>query len=163
MDLRQNMHPLKAIQRLSAGRSFWRVILTTGRAWSELDTINDPTRGRRPLDWYLDLTATGDTKRIAEIWLHSPRGDVALKVTEPGTAWALNTNIFNNITGNDAVAQTIGRVDDRATGLGIAFTWDAALQQMFKDESANVRDFGAWRPGICPPGALNLAAMGVTL
>lgn len=157
------MQLLTDIQTLMAGRSFWRVVLTTGRVWSELDTINDPTRGRRRLDWYLDLTATGDTKRIAEIWLHSPRGNAALKITEPGTAWILNMNILNNYTGNDAVAQVIGRVEDKATGTGTAFIWDAAIQQMFKDESACVRNFGAWRPGICNPGALNLAAMGVML
>lgn len=150
-------------QTLALGRSFWRVVLTTGRTYSELNTVNDPTRGRRQLDWYLDLTATGDTKRIAEIWLHSPHGDVALKITEPSTAWILNTNIYNNITGNDAVAKAIGRVEDKASGTGTAFIWDAAVWQMFKDESACVRNFTAWRPGICNPGALNISAMGLQL
>lgn len=150
-------------QILRAGRSFWRVVLTTARTYSELSTVSDPVRGRRPLDWYLDLTATGDTKRIAELWLHSPRGDVALKITEPGTAYILNTNIYNNLNGNDAVAQAIGRVEDKDTGTGTAFIWDAAVRQMYRDDSACVRNFTAWRSGICNPGPLNLAAMGVTL
>jgi hypothetical protein len=158
-----DMHPLKAIQMLRRGRSYWQVILTTGRIWSELDTINDPTRGKRPLDWHLDLVATGDVARIAELWLQSPAGPVALKITEPNSAWILNTNITSNIYGTETVAQTIGRVDDKETGLGVAFIWDASVQQMFKDEKACVRNFGAWRPGICAPGALNLTAVGLAL
>lgn len=150
-------------QTLALGRSFWRVVLTTGRTYSELTMVVDPTRGRRRLDWYLDLVATGDTRRIAEIWLHSPRGDVALKITEPGTAYVLNTNIYNNVNGNDAVAQAIGRVEDKEKGTGTAFIWDAAVGQMFKDESACVYGFTAWRPGICNPGALNISAMGLSL
>lgn len=154
---------LKQLQTFAHGRSFWRVILTTGRTYSELDTVSDPVFGKRPLDWHRDLAATGDVARIAELWLHSPRGDVALKITEPRTAYIFNTAILSNTLGHDAVAQCIGRVDDRDTGAGVAFIWDASVQQMFKDESACVRNFAAWRPGICPPGALNWQAMGLAL
>lgn len=157
------MHPLKAFQTLAIGRSYWQVILKNGRVYCELDTVKDFTRGKRALDWYLDIVATGDTRRIAELWLHSPAGSVALKIKEPNSAWILNTNITSNLYGTQAVAQAIGRVDDKDTGIGVAFIWDAAVGQMFRDDAANVRNFGAWRPGICAPGALNGAAMGVTL
>lgn len=157
------MNPLKAIQTLAQGRSFWQVILTTGKTYSELDMVQDFTLGKRRLDWYRDIVATGDNRRIVELWLQSPAGPVALKIKEPGSAWILNTNITSNLYGNQAVAQTIGRVDDKTMGLGVAYIWDTSVQQMFKDDSACVTNFGAWRPGICAPGALNLAAMGITL
>lgn len=174
---------LNDTQTLAAGRSFWRVVLSTGRTYSELDMVEETRdipfsdekaweefkqrKRMRRLDWYLDIVATGDVERIVAIMLHTPvRGatpHVALKITEPRTAWILNTNILNNITGNDTVAQTIGRVEDKATGTGTAFTWDAAIGQMFKDESACVHNLAAWRPGICNPGVLSIAAMGLSL
>jgi hypothetical protein len=156
------IHPIRAIQTLACGRSFWQVILTTGKTYSELDMVQD-TLGKRRLDWYRDIVATGDTRRIAELWLFAPSGEVALQIKEPNSAYILNTTILNNLSGRDGVAQSIGRVDDKDTGLGIAYTWDCPMQQMYKSEHACVKGFAAWRPGICDPGALNVEAMGVTL
>lgn len=175
------MQLLTDAQTLATGRSFWRVLLSTGRAYCELDMVAETRnipfadeqdweafkrrKRMRRLDWYLDIVATGDVERITAIMLYTPLGapHAALKITEPRTAWILNTNNYNNITGNDAVAQAIGRVEDKVAGTGTAFIWDAAVGQMFKDECACVRNFAAWRPGICAPGALNISAMGLSL
>lgn len=158
----RNMHIPNEKQLLAQGRSFWRIELTTGRTYSECTPVRGMD-GMRPLDWYLDVVATGDVRRIAVLSLYSPAGPVALKISEPNTAYILNTNILNTITGNDPVAQAIGRVDDKETGVGIAFIWDCAIGQMYRDDQASVLHFAAWRPGIIPPGALNLNALGVKL
>lgn len=149
-------------QKFERGESFWRVILNTGKEYSELDIIDsDPIRGIRPLDWHLDLVATGDVARIAELWLHTPGGDVALKIVEPRTAYIFNSSLL--ALGRSKVAQVIGRVDDKEQGTGIAFIWDVPMQQMYRDDQASVRDFKAWRPGIVNIGALALDNMGVRL
>jgi hypothetical protein len=145
-----------------ADTSFWRVVLSTGRSYSQRDTIDDPTRGKRPLDWHLDIKATGDNARITELWLHTPTGDVALKITEPYTAYIFNVGVMS-AEGRSAVAQVIGRVDNRGTGLGVAFVWDVAMQRVYKDAQADIRAFAAWRPGIIAPGALSADALGVKL
>lgn len=156
MDLR------KVAQKFEHGESFWRVILNTGKAYSELDIVDtDLLRGRRALDWYLDLVSTGDVARIAELWLHSPSGDVALKIVQPYTAYIFNSSLLS--IGRSKVAQIIGRVDDKEQGTGIAFIWDVAQQQMYRDDQASVRDFKAWRPGIVNIGALAIENMGVRL
>lgn len=157
------MHPLKQAQTFARGESYWRVVLTTGRTYSKLDTVNDPTRGKRPLDWYLDFVATGDVRRIAELWLHTPQGPVALKITEPRSAYIFNSSFVSLDSGRSPVAQIIGRVDNRETGSGIAFIWDVAEQQLYKDTRACVRGFAAWRPGIAHIGALNVQALGLRL
>lgn len=156
------MHPLRAAQRYARGEAYWRVVLTTGKAYSELDRVQDETLGKRALDWYRDVAATNDTARIAELWLHTPAGPVALKITEPHSAYIFNSSIMS-MDGRSPVAKIIGRVDDKATGTGIAFIWDVTQQQMYKDEQANVLNFKAWRPGITDVGALAIHNMGVTL
>lgn len=168
------MHPLRAIQILASGQSFWTVELTTGRVWSQLDTVFDPLRGKperkymRPLEWREDLVATGDHRRIKVIALHTPRGDVALRIDKPGTAYQLNAAaLLLDMSGVGGTrqrdAQIIGRVDDREHGTGIAFIWDVPMQQVYKDEQANVRNFQGWRPGIQHLGMLAIENMGVTL
>lgn len=152
----------KAMQIFAEGRSYWQLILTSGKSYSEIDHIDDPVRGRRALDWHLDIAATGDTARIAELWLHTPQGPVALRVWEPHSAYIFNTGLMG-MEGRSAVAQVIGRVDDKEQGTGIAFIWDVAMQQCYRDDQAGVRNFAAWRPGIIPPGALNLDVMEVRL
>lgn len=167
------MHPIRATQTLLAGQSFWTVELTTGRIWSQLDTVFDPLRGTgkkqmRPLEWYEDLVATGDHKRIKVIALHTPKGDVALRIDEPGTAYQLNgaallLDMSGTGGGRQRDAQIIGRVDDKATGLGVAFIWDVPMQQVYKDERADVKNFQGWRPGIAPLGRLAYENMGLLL
>lgn len=152
----------KVAQKFEQGESFWRVILNTGKAYSELDIVDtDPIRGKRPLDWFLDLVATGDVARIAELWLHTPAGDVALKIVEPRTAYIFNSSILQ--FGRSKVAQIIGRVDDKEQGTGVAFIWDVPMQQIYRDDQASVLDFKAWRPGIVNIGALALDNVGVKL
>lgn len=153
----------KIARKFECGESFWRVILTTGRAYSELDMVDDPIRGRRPLDWYLDMVSCGDVARITELWLHTPGGDVALKITEPYSAYIFNSSFMSMIDGRSKIAQIIGRVDDKEAGTGIAFIWDIAQQQIYRDDQASVRDFAPWRPGIARVGALALENMGVKL
>lgn len=168
------MHPLRAIQTFAQGYSYWRVTLSTGKTWSQLDTVYDPLRGKperkyqRPMEWYEDLVATGDVKRISQIWLHSPVGDVALKITEPGTVYQLNAaglllDISGSGSGRQRDAQIIGRVDDKEQGTGIAFIWDVHTKQMYKDEQANVLNFQGWRPGVQSLGRLGYENMGVVL
>lgn len=168
------MHPLRAVQTFMQGQSWWHVELSTGKIWSQLDTVYDPLRGNpekkyhRPLDWYLDLVATGDVRRIRVIALHTPRGDAALRIDEPSTAYQLNAaSLLLDLNGagggRQRDAQIIGRVDDKATGRGIAYIWDVPMQQMYKDEQANVHNFQGWRPGIQALGELAIAHMGLVL
>jgi hypothetical protein len=157
------MHPLRAAQKFARGESYWRVVLKTGRSYSELDSVQDETLGKRRLDWFRDLVATNDTARIAQLWLHTPRGDVALKITEPNTAYISNGNLMSLVSGKSRISQIIGRVDDKAAGLGIAFIWDIPMQQVYKDEQACVLDFAPWRPGIARIGRLAIENMGVVL
>lgn len=157
------MHLQRIAQKFAQGESYWSVILKTGRAYTELDIVDtDLIRGVRPLDWYLDIVATGDVARIAELWMHTPAGDVALKVIEPYSAYIFNSSLLS-LDGRSKVAQIIGRVDDKDAGTGVAFIWDVAMQQVYRDDLACVRDFAAWRPGICAIGALALENIGVRL
>jgi hypothetical protein len=168
------MHPIRAIQTFACGLSFWHVELSTNRTWSQLDTVFDPIRGKpekkymRPLEWYEDLVATGDVKKIKMIVLHTPKGDAAIDIREPGTAYQFNAaslllDISGGPSGRQRDAQIIGRVDDKATGLGVAFIWDVPMQQVYKDESADIRNFQGWRPGIQPLGLLAIENMGLSL
>lgn len=155
------MHLQQIAQRFAEGRSYWSIRLTTGKHYTELDTIDDPTRGKRSLDWHLDVAASGDAARIAELWLHTPGGDVALKITEPYSAYIFNSSLF--ATGRSQIAQIVGRVDDKAQGTGVAFIWDVAQKQIYRDDNASVLNFKAWRPGIVDVGALAIHNMGVRL
>lgn len=170
------LHPIKALQYFMQGQSYWRVVLINNRVWSQLDTVYDPLRGKpehkyqRALDWYLDIIATGDHRRIAELWLHSPTGDVALRIDEPGTAYQLNAaglllDMGAGATGRQRDGQIIGRVEDRDTGNGTAFIWDVHMRQMFKaeQEMACVRNFPGWRPGIAALGALAIKNLGLAI
>lgn len=168
------MHPFRAIAMFTAGQSWWHVELSTNKVWSQLDTVCDPIRGKpdkkyqRSLDWYLDLVATGDVKRIKVIALHTPKGDAALRIDEPGTVYQLNAaglllDMGAGSAGRQRDAQIIGRIDDRETGTGIAYIWDVPMQQMYKDEQANVHDFQGWRPGIQALGRLAIQNMGLSL
>lgn len=168
------MHPIRAMQTFAQGQSYWRVELSTGKVWSQLDTVYDPLRGKpehkyqRPLDWYLDLVSTGDVQRIKVLSLHSPGGDAAIQIRQPGTAYQLNAaalllDMGGMGGGRQKDAQIIGRVDDRATGEGVAYIWDVHMRQMYKDEQANIHHFQAWRPGIAALGELSWQNMGVVL
>lgn len=152
------------MQKFSLGESYWRVILSTGRVISELERSFDLVRGKRPINWHLDLVAAGDVARIKELWICTPAGEAALRIDEPYTAYQFSmSSLMTDGSDRSKLAQIIGRVDDKATGKGIAYIWDVATQQLYKDDQADVMNFGAWRPGITPPGALALPALGVRL
>lgn len=156
------MHLQRIAQTFARGESYWSVILTTGKRYTELDVIDsDPIRGKRQVDWHQDIVATGDVARIAQLWLHTPQGDVAIKIVEPRTAYIFNASVMQ--FGRSKVAQVIGRVDDKDTGIGVAFIWDIAMQHIYRDDQANVHNFAAWRPGIPNIGALALENLGVRL
>lgn len=162
------MNPFRALQCFAHGCSYWSVVLSNNRVWSQLDMVSDTLRGRRGIDWYLDLVATGDARRIKELYIHTPRGDAGLRIDVPGTAYQLNAaalclDMSAGTSGRQRDAQIIGRVDDRDTGVGIAYIWDVAMQRLYKDEAASVRNFAGWRPGIAALGALATEAMGVAL
>jgi len=112
--------------------------------------------------WLEDVVASGDAARIAELWICTPKGDAALKITQPYSAYQCQMGMLT-LQGRQTTAQIIGRVDDKASGRGVAFIWDVTTQQLYKDEDANVFAFGAWRPGIVPPGVLALPVIGVRL
>lgn len=155
---------LTSINRLARGESYWQAILTSGREVCEVETRKDPVTGlHRPVRWLEDIVASGDSAHLKELWIHTPSGDAALRITEPYTAYQFNLSGTQLTQGRVLIAQIIGRVDDKETGQGIAYIWDCTTQQLYKDEQASVRHFGAWRPGIAPFGALSLEVIGVRL
>ena len=153
---------LNQLRKFARGESYWRAILTTGREISEVQTVTYNGKNKRPILWLEDVVASGDAARIAELWICTPRGDAALRITEPYSAYQFQAGVLM-LEGRQTTAQIIGRVDDKASGRGVAFIWDVITQQLYRDESANVMAFAAWRPGIVPPGALALPVIGVRL
>ncbi len=153
---------LSQLRKFAHGESYWRAILRDGREISEVQTVTYNGRNKRPIQWLEDVVASGDAARIAELWICTPRGDAALRITEPYSAYQCQQGVLT-LEGRRTTAQIIGRVDDKASGRGVAFIWDVTTQQLYKDESANVLALGAWRPGIVPPGALALGVIGVRM
>ncbi len=153
---------LRSFQKFAHGESYWKVILTSGREISEVQTVTYNGKNKRPILWLEDVVASGDAARIAELWICTPKGDAALRIIEPYSAYQFQAGVLT-LEGRQTTAQIIGRVDDKASGRGVAFIWDVITQQLYRDESANVMAFAAWRPGIVPPGALALPVIGVRL
>jgi len=153
---------LNQLRKFARGESYWKVILTSGREISEVQTITYQGKNKRPIQWLEDVVNAGDAARIAELWICTPRGDAALRITEPYSAYQCQQGVLT-LQGRRTTAQIIGRVDDKATGRGVAFIWDVITQQLYRDSDANVTAFAAWRPGIVPPGALALPVIGVRL
>jgi len=157
----------KGVRMLSHwGETYWEVVLSSGRKVNERELIVDPVRApekkKRPISWYLDLIGSGDAPRIAELWLYTPIGSVALQIFEPYTAYQLTSGMLS-FEGRKKKAQIIGRVDEKETGKGVAFIWDAETRQIYQDAEASVLSFAAWRPGILPLGALNQEVIGLRL
>ncbi len=153
---------LNQLRKFARGESYWKVILTSGREISEVQTITYQGKNKRPIQWLEDVVNAGDAARIAELWICTPRGDAALRITEPYSAYQCQQGVLT-LQGRRTTAQIIGRVDDKATGRGVAFIWDVITQQLYRDSDANVTAFAAWRPGVVPPGALALPVIGVRL
>lgn len=152
--------------------SYWSVLLTTGKTWSERQLVPTWTKGQRglrKLDWGEDLVSTGDIHRIKEITLHCPDGGTAvLEVPERSTAFQFKTRSLNMLgaSGNDLEFQVIGRVVDKTTGRCECFIWDYRPLPGEKNLIAyksSIYNFGAWRNTITPIGALGIEVQGFRL
>lgn len=152
--------------------SYWSVLLTTGKRWSERTLIPTFTRGQRgvrKLDWGTDIVATGDIKRVKEITLHCPDGRTAvLEIMEPGTAFQFKTSAFHMLgaDGTDLEYQVIGRVLDKVTGRCECLAWDYRPkpgEPNLVAYKSSIYHFGAWRDTTTPLGALGLDVQGFRL
>lgn len=152
--------------------SFWSVLLSTNKRLSErqlVPTFRQGQRGVRRLDWALDLTATGDIKRVKEVTLHCPDGRIAvLEIPESGTAFQFKTKALNMLGANDINLeyQVIGRVLDKVSGCCECFAWDYRPkpgEPSLVAYKTSIYQFGAWRDTVTPLGALGLEVQGLRL
>lgn len=147
---------------LASGQSYWKARLSTGRVLCELNTITDFRQARtRKTEWLEDIIGSGDLRRVVEISLCTPHGEVHLSVKRPYTAFQLNQGMLS-IYGREKTAQIVGRIDNDA-GDCTAAIWDAVEQRLYPEFFSNVHRFAAWREGLVPLGRLNLEALGVRL
>lgn len=151
----------------------WAVKLTTNRFLSERDIVTDPShpRGERPFDWTLDLIATGDWKRLRELWLlcppspGNPLGQGAqLLIDRPGTAFQFKVAFVHGgaASGGQTACQIIGRVDDPLSGGCTCFAWDNERQALVQFQTS-VYEFTPWRPEIGRLHGLSHDALGLSL
>lgn len=149
--------------KLLRGMSFWRVILTSTKTISEDDMVFDRLRGRRPVDWHLDIAGSDDIRRIKELHLITPHGDAGMLITEPYSAFQFKRGTMLVLADDKRIANAhvIGRVDDLETGDCTATIWDVQEQRLYVDHHTNVHNFAAWRPGVCAVGALSLDVIGI--
>lgn len=141
----------------NTSRSWWKVVLDSGRELHEVRT-----------DWALDLVATGDVRRVVQLWLLAPDGrEAMLPITEPGTAFQLHTRTLDafGANANTLECQVIGRVVDKVSGACDCFVWDRLLypaQGLFLYKSSVYR-FGTWHERLAPIGALSQEVQGLRL
>jgi hypothetical protein len=153
---------------LEITRSYWAAKLNTGEWVSEARFVHDWQQGtQRRIDWYLDLAATGDCKRITELWLlcppskTSPLGNTArLPIVRPSSAFQFKITMHDTPIVGPGVrslqAHVIGRVDDEE-GNCTCFAWDEVQDGLLTPETisydgdepfyplkTNVHHFG-WR------------------
>lgn len=158
------MHLLTPFTTLLCGLSYWKVKLSTGKEISEHQLSFDLLRGKRNVDWALDIVGSGDSGKITEMILCTPQGDAHMPLVEPFTALQLKRGTQDLFGGQKTImAQIIGRVDDRETGACTACIWDVLEQKLYTDFVTNVHAFGAWREGITAPGALSADVIGFRL
>jgi hypothetical protein len=153
-------------------QSYWSVLLTTGKRWSEHDLV--PTwqagvRGVRKLDWGNDIVSSGDIKRVKEITLHCPdKRTAVLEIADPGTAFQFKTRSLTVLTedGGGLEFQVIGRVVDKVSGRCECFIWDyhpKPGEPNLVAYKSTIREFGAWRDTMMPIMALSLEVQGFKL
>lgn len=134
--------PLQTIDR-----SYWAAKLNTGEWVSEARFVHDWRKGeQRRIDWMDDLCATGDCKRITELWLlcppsrTSPLGNTArLPITRPGSAFQFKIAMHDSpgVVGpgiRTQQAHVIGRVDDEE-GNCTCFVWDIVQDGLLTPET----------------------------
>lgn len=154
--------------------AFWAIKLSNNKFQTERDIIRDgnwPT-GRRPFDWTLDLVASGDIRRVKELWLicppnpGNPLGQTAkLPIIEPGTAFQFKVGFVDGsiaVTQQSRASQLIGRVTDKATGDCECFVWDCGLR-VLGTWNSNVYRMGSWRHDIGDLGLLAFDVLGLSL
>lgn len=156
---------LTTAMKILKGMSYWRVVLASGKVISEDDMSFDLLRGRRPVDWALDIVGAGDIKNIKELHLITPEGDACMPIGEPYTAFQFKRGTVMMFSGCQRImnAQIIGRVDDKETGACTAVIWDVQEQKLYVDHLTTVHNFSAWREGVAAVGALSLEIVGVRL
>lgn len=166
-------HLLSSSNRIFAGQSYWKAVLTSGKTISEIDMktgfTTDPKSGRlvafrREIQWYDDIVAAGDAKNIKELHLVTPAGDACLPISEPYSAFQFHRGTFLPFSEQRQVnMQLIGRVDNKETGDCTAIIWDVHEQRLYTDHITTVFDFTAWREGVTKVGRINLDVVGVRL
>lgn len=167
------MHLFSSIHHIARGQSYWKVFLTSGKEVSEVGTkvefVHDqetgkPVARKRQIQWYDDIVASGDARRIKELCLVTPDGEVRLPIIEPYSAFQLHRGTMLPFTGERLCnMQLIGRVDNKETGDCTACIWDAIEQKLYTDVLTTVFDFCAWREGVAKVGTINLDVVGVRL
>lgn len=182
----QLIHDLLGCSLLEITRSYWAAKLNTGEWVSEARSVHNWRTGeQRPIDWYLDLAATGDCERITEVWLFcppsqtSPLGNTArLPIERPNSAFQFKVTTHDTPIVGTGVrtlqAHIIGRVDNEE-GNCTCFIYDPILDGLLTPETpiageegqyagkTNVTRFHSWRPSLAPLGQLALDRLGVVL
>lgn len=156
-------------------QSYWSVLLTTGKTWSErqlVGTWKSGQKGWRKLDWGDDIVSTGDIHKIRELTLHCPDGRTAvLEIAKFGErtstypAFQFKTRSLTILTDGGAGLefQVIGRVIDKISGRCECFIWDyhpEPGEQNLVAYTSSIYNFGAWRDSVMPIGALSLDVQG---
>lgn len=112
-------------------------------------------------DWMHSLVESGDVRKITELRLHCPTGQVAvLPITQPGTAFQLKCAGLLQGHGQMRYAHIIGKIDNVDTGACTAHVWDT-FYGLFENHTTSFKDFKAWRPGIDDIGAISPQAQGM--
>jgi hypothetical protein len=158
--------PLVHTSMILAGQSYWKVKLRSGKEFSELDVSFDLLRGSHSIDWALDIVGSGDNgaqsdgqAKIAELTLCTPQGNATLKITEPYSAFQLKCGasaMFSNE--RILLAQIIGRVEDKESGLCTCCLWDVQEQRLDPQYMSSVKNLGYRNIG-----ALSLEVVGLRL
>lgn len=136
---------------LEITNSYWAAKLNIGgdrTEWvCEARKVHDFRKGQqRALDWMDDIVATGDHKKIVELWLlcppsrTSPLGNTArLPITRTSSAFQFKIATHDNAgIGGPGMrtqqAHIIGRVDDEQ-GNCTCFVWDPIQQGLLTPET----------------------------
>ncbi len=135
---------------LEITRSYWAAKLNAGGDASEwvceARMVHNWRKGeQRQIDWMDDIVATGDCRKVTELWLlcppsrTSPLGNTArLPITRPGSAFQFKIATHDTAIIGPGVrnqqAHVIGRVDD-TEGNCTCFAWDIVQDGLLTPET----------------------------
>jgi hypothetical protein len=158
------MRFFKEVATLSRGQSYWKARLSNGRVLCELDTVTDFRQARtRKVEWLEDLIGSGDLRKVVEVVLCTPDGDVHLPIERPYSVFQLNQGVASLFDGERTkTCQIIGRVEN-TEGDCTAVIWDALEERLYPEFHTNVLRFEPWRKGVARLGEINLDILGITL